>query len=348
MNIKTDSLTQAFTDKASEYLSTAQKIVIVLHKNPDGDAIGSGLGLVHMFELLEKEAIFIVPNQLPIYLNWMKGYDNILVYEKSKNVGKKMIEASDLVLMVDFNHRSRLSEVGDVLLNHGAPSIMIDHHPNPEELANLTYSRTSASSTAEMVYEFITQIFDESKVSQHVAECLFVGIMTDTGSFSYNSSNPATFQIVSNLLQKGIDKDAITDKVYNNYSESRLRLLGHAVNTKMVVMPEYQAAYIYLSKEDMETYNFQPGDTEGFVNYPLSIRNVVVSAIFIEKDEITKCSFRSKGNFPANLVASENFNGGGHVNAAGGESKMGLSETIHKFEQIIPHYEKFLKSDQGN
>lgn len=345
MSIILNSLNKVFTDTALKYISNAKNIVIVSHKNPDGDAIGSGLALMHFFKDLNKKAVFIVPNQLPLYLNWMHGFDEIIVYEHQKDLGKTTTKNADLIVMLDFNHRSRLSEMGDFLLKYEVPKILIDHHPDPEQLADIIYSRVSASSTAEMVYEFITQTFINHTVNKITAECLFVGIMTDTGSFSYNSSNPETFNIVGQLLDKGIDKDNITDKVYNNYSESRLRFLGHAVNTKMKVIPEYQAAYIYLSKDDLQNYHFQPGDTEGFVNYPLSIRNVIFSAIFIEKDEITKCSFRSKGNFPANQVAGDHFHGGGHINAAGGESKLGLSETIHKFEQILPLYAKYLTSD---
>ncbi|MBI9066163.1 MAG: bifunctional oligoribonuclease/PAP phosphatase NrnA [Salinivirgaceae bacterium] len=342
-----EKLDVKFVEKAQQDISQAKNIVIVSHKNPDGDAIGSGLALYHLLKNKNKNVVFVVPNQLPVYLNWMNAYAEILNFELNKEKGLEILDQADLFLMLDFNHRSRLSDMGDKIINSKAAKILIDHHPNPEEIAELIYSRTSASSTAEMVYEFIESVFSLEDINKTIAECLFVGIMTDTGSFSYNSSNPITFGIVSNLLKREIDKDYITDKIYNNYSESRLRLLGHAINTNLRVLPEYQAAYIFLSKKDLENYNFQPGDTEGFVNYPLSIHNVVFSAIFIEKEGVTKCSFRSKGSFPANIVSKENFNGGGHINAAGGESKLGLSETINKFEEILPKYEKFLKQNKS-
>lgn len=337
-----ENISQAFKQAAKSVFHSAENIIILSHKNPDGDAVGSGLALYHFFMELEKKVHFIVPNQLPGYLSWMPGYETIFVYEKQKETGRELLKNADVLIMVDFNHRSRLSEAGDFVIPLKTPKFLIDHHPFPEAIADHIYSRTSASSTAEMVYEFIAGIFGAQYVSHAVATCLFVGIMTDTGSFSYNSSEPLTFEIVGALLKKGIDKDFITDKVYNNFSEHRLRLMGHAMNQRMVVFPEYQTAYLYLTKSDMETYHFAVGDSEGFVNYPLSIRGIVFSAIFIEKDDHTKCSFRSKGDFPANLVAKEHFGGGGHTNAAGGESKASLAETLKKFESVIPNYKNYL------
>lgn len=336
-----ETLTNDFITGARKAISDANHILILTHKNPDGDALGSGLALFHLFGDLKKKVTFITPNHLPVYLNWMTGISDVIVYESHKELGKELIKESDLILMVDFNHRSRLSEVGDVVIPHRVPKIMIDHHPNPEDISTFLYSRTNSSSTAEMVFEFIEQLFGENYITKTIAESLFVGIMTDTGSFSYNSSEPLTFSIVGKLLNKGVQKDDITDNVYNNFSEMRLRMLGHAVNTRMIVLPEYHTAYIYLTKKDLEDYAYEPGDTEGFVNYPLSIRGIVFSAIFIEREGFTKCSFRSKGNFPSNLVAKEHFNGGGHLNASGGESKMSITESLKKFENVLPDYKKY-------
>ncbi|MCK9207242.1 MAG: bifunctional oligoribonuclease/PAP phosphatase NrnA [Salinivirgaceae bacterium] len=337
-----EKITDEFISGARQAIHEAHKVVILTHKNPDGDALGSGLAFFHFFKNLGKEVTFIAPNQLPVYLLWMPGISDVLVYETRKDQGKEIIRAAELLVMVDFNHRSRLSEVGDVVIPHKVPKILIDHHPYPEDIATFIYSRVSSSSTAEMVFEFIEKLFGEDAVTKSVAECLYVGIMTDTGSFSYNSSEPLTFAIVGKLLKKGVDKDSITDKVYNNFSEHRLRLLGHSMNGRMRVVPEYQTAYIFLTKKDLDDYHHEPGDTEGFVNFPLSIRGVVFSAIFIEKEGYTKCSFRSKGSFPANLVAKEHFGGGGHINAAGGECKMPLEESLKKFESILPQYKTYL------
>ncbi len=337
-----ENITQEFSTKAKSFIKKAENIIIVAHKNPDGDALGAGLAMYHLFKNLGKTVNFIVPNQLPVYLNWMPSADNIIVYENKKEFAAKIIGEANLIVMADFSNRGRMSEMGDKIIPLKVPKILIDHHPNPEDIADITYSRTTASSTAEMVYEFIDSLYGKKEIDINIANCLFVGIMTDTGCFNYNSSKPFTFEAISNLLVFGVNKDDIIDRVYNNYSEHRLRLLGHAINSNMKVMPEYGTAYIYLTQTDLANYNFEPGDTEGFVNYPLSIKGIVFTAIFIEKDNYTKCSFRSKGNFPANLVAKDHFGGGGHKNAAGGENKELIKETIAKFESVLPQYKKYL------
>ncbi len=331
-----------FIKDAIQYLASAKNIVLLSHKNPDGDALGSGLALYQYFKEKKISVNFVLPNQLPDYLDWMPNVQNVITYNTQKELALKVISQTDLIIMVDFNHSSRLDKMAEIVLESKAPKIMIDHHPYPESISDILYSRVSASSTAEMVFEFITAINNGEKLSKEIAECLFLGIVTDTGSFSYNSSNPFTFEVVSELLKSGIDKDFVIDKVYNNHSHSRLRLLGYCLNDNMKVLPELSTAYIYLSQADLEKYNFEPGDTEGFVNYPLSIKGIVFSAIFIEKDGYTKCSFRSKGKFPANKVSGDHFNGGGHLNAAGGESKASLKDTIDKFERVLPEYSNFL------
>lgn len=331
-----------FIQATKAFLSSAKNILILSHKNPDGDAMGSGLALLQYFKEKNIEANYVLPNQPPAYLNWMPNAASIVNYSIDKEKAEAIVKQADLIFMLDFNHRSRLGELAEIVLASTSPKVMIDHHPYPEQIVDQMYNRTSASSTAEMVFEFITSHEHSDELSKSIAECLFVGIMTDTGNLSYNSSQPLTFEVVGNLLKSGIDKDNIIDRVYNNYSQHRLRLLGHSVNTKLKVLPEYQAAYIYLSRQDLEDYKFEQGDTEGFVNYPLSIKGIVFSAIFIEKDGFTKCSFRSKGTFPANKVSSDNFRGGGHLNAAGGEFKGSLKKATELFEQVLPNYKQYL------
>lgn len=338
-------ITTQFINDSKYCIKNSQKVVILSHKNPDGDAMGSGLALMQYFIEKGIDVDYVLPNNPPAYLNWLPNAESIVNYSADKEKAEKIVNQGDLIFLLDFNHINRLDELGSLVLANNCCKIMIDHHPYPEKIAEYIYSRTSASSTAEMVYEFITGLEQNNEVSKPIAECLFVGIMTDTGNLSYNSSQPFTFEVVGNLLKKGIDKDCIIDRVYNNYSEYRLRLLGHSVNTKLKVLPEYKAAYIYLSRKDLENYKFEQGDTEGFVNYPLSIKGVVFSAIFIEKDGFTKCSFRSKGTFPANKVAGDNFKGGGHLNAAGGEFKGSLKKAIELFEQVLPKYKQFLNED---
>ncbi len=337
-----ETLTHEFISKAKSFINDAHHIAIVTHKNPDGDAIGSAMALFHYFINIQKKVTFFTPNKLPANVNWMPLIDEVIVYENNKDKGAELLQQADLILMVDFNHRSRLSEMGDKIIPMTVPKIMIDHHPEPEDICDIIYSRVSSSSTAELIYEFIDALSGEESVTRDMAESLFMGIMTDTGSFSYNSSSPRTFEVVAKLLTLGVDKDKITDRVYNNFSEGRLRLLGKAVSTNLTVVNEYKSAYIVLTKDDLNSYNFEYGDTENVVNYPLSIRDVVFSAIFIEKDNYTKCSFRSKGNFPANKVAKEHFSGGGHMNAAGGEFKGSLQQAVQKFESILSFYKEYI------
>lgn len=342
-----ETLTEKTILDTKKLINDSHKIVILSHKNPDGDAVGSGLALYQYLSDMDKDVSFIVPNQLPLYLKWMADINKVLMYNTAREKGNGLVEGAELIIMVDFNHESRLDEMAKQVMKKNVPKILIDHHPNPQPMADYTYSRTSASSTAEMVYEYLSALSGDVVFRKEISESLYVGIMSDTGSFSYNSSNPLTFKIIGKLLEAGIDKDKITDKVYNNFSAHRLKLLGYALNQKMKVFPQYGAAYISLSLKELEKYRFESGDTEGFVNYPLSIKGIEFTAIFIEKEDFTKCSFRSKNNFPANKVASEKFNGGGHLNAAGGTSKLSLKETVKKFEAILPEYKNYLNTEES-
>lgn len=337
-----EQITPEFVRQIIEWIEKAGNILILSHKNPDGDAVGCGLGLYHYFNETGKNSVFIVPDQMPQYLSWMPGFDKVIVQKSQQTQASEWIEKADLIILVDFNHPNRLADMASSITRKEVNKVLIDHHPNPGPMADLVYSRITASSTSEMVYELIAALQNQPVVAKEIAICLFTGLMTDTGCFNYNSSQVLTYQIVGNLLKSGIDKDDIVDKVYSNFSESRLRLLGHSLSQKMVVLPEYQTAYIWLTKAELDEYKHQQGDTEGLVNFPLSIKGIVFSAIFIEKDNLTKCSFRSKGNFPSNLVASEHFNGGGHLNASGGERYLPLQETLQLFEKILPYYKKYL------
>jgi phosphoesterase RecJ-like protein len=239
---------------------------------------------------------------------------------------------------LDFNEASRAGKLKNKILEFTNPKILIDHHPYPTTFCDYTISEIQYSSTAELIYDVVCKTGFEGFITTSSAEALYTGILTDTGSFAHNTSNPNTFKVVSELMRFGINSDKIQSGVYDNFSADRMRLLGYCLSEKMVVYPELRAAMISISKKELEQFNFKPGDTEGFVNYPLSINNIVFSAIFIEKEDIVKASFRSKGNFPANHFSSENFSGGGHLNAAGGESDLSLEETIKKFTQLLPHY----------
>lgn len=339
----TKHIEKTFVESAKKLIDTATNIVIVSHKNPDGDAIGSGLALFHYLKMQNKQVTFILPDFMPQNMLWLPNVDKIVIYKANPTNGDAIIARADLIIMVDFNSFTRLGDSGKSFENSSAKRILIDHHLYPNVQTTAAYSRDGASSTCELMYEFLSEINQTDTLPTDIATCIFTGIMTDTGCFNYNSSEPNTFTTVANLLKSGINKDKIVDHVFNHFSETRLRLLGHSLNKKMRVFPQYHTAYIWLTKSELERYNFQQGDTEGLVNYPLTIDGINFSALFTEKDGLTKCSFRSRGSFPANKVASDHFNGGGHLNAAGGEFYKTIGKTINYFEEILPQYESLFE-----
>ena len=318
-------------------LNAASKISIVPHENPDGDAIGSALGLGQALKNMGKDVAVIPVNDYPDFLKWFSADVPVLVYEKDKKAAKSALFDSDVLICVDFNEEKRAGHLEKMIRSFGKTKILIDHHPYPTAFCHYTVSETQYSSTAELVFDVLAKTQLTAHIDKKAAEALYTGILTDTGGFSHNTSKN-TFRVVSELLEYDIETDKIQSSVFHNFSSDRMRLLGYSLNDKMVVFPEFRAAYISLTKDELKKFNFKPGDTEGFVNYPLSINNIVFSALFIEKDEYVKASFRSKGNFPANAFSSENFNGGGHLNAAGGESFLSFEETIKKFTQLLPKY----------
>ncbi len=325
-------------------IESAERIIILSHKNPDGDAIGSSLGLCHFLEMKGKHVKVIVPNEYPEFLHWLPGNDFVIKYKKEPQLAGKLIEEAELIFSLDFNDLKRLGKLGEIVeKNQTASRILIDHHPYPKPFCDVEISTVHVSSTAELVYHLIQRIDDKALKNKDLCECLYVGVMTDTGCFSFNSSNPATFRAVAHLLQSGIDKDYIYDRIFNNYSAGRMKLMGYCLNHKMHIIPEYHTAYIGLSQKEMKEYDFKMGDSEGFVNLPLSIEGIIFSALFIEKAGHTKISFRSRGNFPVNDFSASHFGGGGHMNAAGGESKESLTESIKHFVSLLPDYSKWLK-----
>jgi bifunctional oligoribonuclease and PAP phosphatase NrnA len=320
-------------------LDRAGAIAIISHINPDGDALGSSLALYHYLVKLGKNVSVIMPNDYPDFLKWLPGSDMVKVFTKNKTASAAAIKQADLLFLLDFNTPSRAGKAEVLIKESDAFKVLIDHHPEPEDFADIIYSDTLSSSTAELIYRFIEITGNNGSVSTIEATCLYTGIMSDTGSFNFNSSQPETYRVLSELLKLGIDKDYIYSKVYDNFSESRLRLLGYCLDQKMVVMDQFKAAFISLSLKEKKMYKYIRGDSEGFVNYPLSIKGIDFAAFFMENDDHVKISFRSKGNFDTNAFA-KNFNGGGHVNASGGESKMSLSETIAKFVYLLSGQEK--------
>jgi len=274
----------------------------------------------------------LTPNYLQEFLKWMTGSDQINVFIKDRKLGRKLISAADLIVFLDFNHSNRLGEAEASVLASKAKKLLIDHHLDPENFADLNISDTQCCSTSELVCQLVTCLNGGLPFRcRPYSEALYVGIITDTGNFEHGNYTPDTMRIVADLLESGLEKDKILNLIYNNFSSDRMRLQGFALNTRMVVMPESRTAYIYLSREDLKQYNHVKGDTEGFVNLPLSIKGIDFTAMFIEKDGFIKLSFRSKGKFPSNEFASNYFSGGGHRNASGGEFKGTLEESIRYF-----------------
>ncbi|TRX70811.1 bifunctional oligoribonuclease/PAP phosphatase NrnA [Carboxylicivirga sp. M1479] len=332
MNIQDKSQIESFTTN----INNSQKVIIVPHNNPDGDALGSSLGLCNTLKNMGKDVTVISPNEFPDFLNWMHGVEDVLIYDKNIKKAKQLINDSELVVFVDFNALSRIKLMGQVFENDTTPRIMIDHHPYPEEnTAPIQISVPEASSTCELLFHVLSEAGLKPYITKEAAECIYAGIMTDTGSLNYNSSRPETYLIVAELLRMGIDKEHIHHMIFHNNSFDRMRLLGHALGEKMERIPDQNAAFIALSQEELKRFNFKPGDTEGFVNQALWIEGVNLSAMFTEKKDIVKISFRSRGGFPANKFSETYFNGGGHFNAAGGESKLKLDETVKRFKEVL-------------
>jgi bifunctional oligoribonuclease and PAP phosphatase NrnA len=324
-----------YTKELSNLFSSSGNILIISHINPDGDAIGSQLALYHYLLSKGTVASMMTPNNLQEFLKWMEGSDQIQVYTRDRRKSRILIREADLIIMVDFNQLNRLGEAEEHVLKSKAKKVIIDHHLNPDGFADITISDPSKCATAELVYEIINEIDGTPFGGRPFAECIYVGIVTDTGNFEHGSYTPRTIRIVADLVEAGIRKERILDQIYNNYSTERMRLLGFALNQRMIVLPESKTAYIWLTREDLNEYQHAKGDTEGFVNLPLSIKGVHFSALFIEKEGFVKISFRSKGNFPTNEFASRYFGGGGHLNASGGEHRDTLGNTIKLFLEAL-------------
>jgi phosphoesterase RecJ-like protein len=324
-------------------LSNKSNIVIVGHKNPDGDAIGSCLGLANFLKQLEHQVTVVMPNDFPEFLKWIPETQIIINYEQHRDNVKNCLSEANLVFTLDFNALNRTGDLAPELMATNADFILIDHHQEPDDYALVTYSDVGMSSTSEMVYNFIEFMGGLNLLNKEIATQLYVGIMTDTGSFRFPATTAATHRIIAHLIEAGAPNSIIHQNVYDTNSPDRLKLLGVALNN-MVMLPEYKTAYITMSQEELNNNNFKKGDTEGFVNYALSMKGVIFAMIFIEnkKEKIIKISLRSKGSFSVNDFSRKYFNGGGHTNAAGGKSSKTLSKTVEEFISILPGYKKEL------
>lgn len=324
-------------------LSVPKNIVIVPHKNPDGDAIGSTLGLYHFLKKHNHNAQVITPNDYPDFLKWVPGEDTILKYDSQSETCHDAIAKADVLFTLDFNAFHRTGGMQSVLEASAAIKILIDHHQEPDDYATYMYSDVRMSSTCEMIYHFIDMLGSTDKIDAEIATCLYLGIMTDTGSFRFHSTTSTTHRIIAELIDKGAQNANIHNNVYDTNSYNRLQLLGCAL-TNLRVLPELRTAYITLSQEELRRFDYKKGDTEGVVNYALSLNDIIFAAIFIEdrQEGIIKISLRSKGSFSVNEFSRAHFNGGGHNNAAGGRSEIALKSTVEKFLSILPQYKDAL------
>lgn len=336
-------MTNEDISKVKELLERPKRVLLVPHKGPDGDAMGSTLALKLLLDAEGHEVELIAPNDYPEFLKWLPGQEKVLIYENEKEKAAKIIENAELIFVLDFNHLSRAGDMHPVLEEAKAPFIMIDHHQQPDDFAVVTYSDVTLCSTCQMVYHFIENIGMKEKITPQIATCLYTGIMTDTGSFRYRSTTSLTHRVVAELIEKGADNTNIHENVYDTSSYSQLQLLGVALQNLKVV-EGLRTAYTTLSQEELDAHNFKKGDTEGFVNYGLSLSGIVFAAIFIENrsEKIIKISLRSKGTFSVNDFARKYFDGGGHTNAAGAKSDLSMKETVDKFIGILPQYKTSL------
>jgi phosphoesterase RecJ-like protein len=333
-----------YTKELSELIDSSDNILLISHINPDGDAIGSQLAIYQYLITIGKNVGMICPNNLPDFLKWMNGTDKINVFINNRKECIGHIKSADLIIMLDFNQPNRLGEAEKYVTASSAPKVIIDHHLHPGSFAKLTISDPSMCATTELIHEVITILNGGVFLNRDYSESIYVGIITDTGNFEHGTFTGRTLRIAADLLDAGIDKDQILDAVYNNFSADRMKLLGLALNERMTLMNEYRTAYIKLTKKDLSDYNHLKGDTEGFVNLPLSIKGIIFSVLFIEKDNFVKLSFRSKGRFPVNELASKYFAGGGHLNASGGEYYDTLENTVNYFLKVLEENKYLLNS----
>jgi len=319
-------------------LQKPANIVITSHHNPDGDALGSSMAMFHILKQLNHNIKVIIPNDYPDFLRWIPENESLIVFESDKKeIAEQAFSESDLVFCCDFNALNRVGKMEKALTEAKGIKLLIDHHPNPDEKAfNFLFSTTAASSTAELVYEFAQNTGLMDFINKEAAECLYAGIITDTGSFSFASNSPQPYLIVADLIKRGINTERLHRLIYDTFSENRIRLLGFAINQKMLILNEFHTALIPLTRKELESFEHKIGDTEGIVNFPLSIKNINLSVMLSEREDLIRLSFRSKGKFPANQIAREYFEGGGHINAAGGNSYVSMEETIQKIINILP------------
>ena len=327
----------------SNLLTQPQHIVITTHHKPDGDAMGSSLGLYNYLIQQGHHAKVIAPTDYPDFLSWMPGNEEVIIYTENTEGSAKLIAGASLIFCLDFNNLSRINDMGELVRASNAQKVMIDHHLDPEDFDDYRHWDIKACATAQLVYDFLANLLNHKElINADVATCLYTGIMTDSASFRLPNTTSAVHRVVADLIDAGAVNWRIHELVYNSANENRLRFLGHCLTNCLEILPEYNTAIIAVSKQDIEKYDVNTGDTEGIVNYALAIASIRLAAFIVERDDKVKLSLRSKGDFPANEICKKYFNGGGHRNAAGGQSENSLLQVVDQFKLILPEYKKLL------
>jgi bifunctional oligoribonuclease and PAP phosphatase NrnA len=327
-----------------QLIRVPQNVAIMSHRNPDGDAIGSSLAMKHYLEQYGHTVHVLFPSEFPKEFEVLPGSGDILIWDIHTEESKQVLSQKNLFFFLDFNALSRIDRLGDFVRDLPGQRVMIDHHLYPDPIADFMFSEPEASSTCEMVYRFIDGLGDLIKINPTVGKCILTGLITDTGSFRH-ATNPTVYRIAADLVERGTDDTAVQDMIFNSNEEKNLRLLGHCLSNRMEYWPEFRTALIWLSKKDYEQFNIQRGDTEGIVNYLLSIRDVQLAAFIHNQPTVVKLSLRSKGDLDVQEICKKHFNGGGHKNASGAYSHSSLKDTIEKFRKILPEYQEKLKAN---
>src|SRR5690606_15366411 len=326
-----------------EELSKPKQIVITTHHKPDGDALGSSLAVYHWLKAKGHTVHVVVPSDFPAFLDWMPGRENIVVYTANKADSDVLIANADIIYCLDFNGLSRIHAMADSVKNAGGVKIMIGHHLDPEGFDDYRHWDSDAAASAQLVYDFIVHVMaDQQSITPEIATCLYTGLMTDTGSFRFQTTTPQVHLIAADLITRGAKNWEIHEYVYNSSSENRLKFLGFCLLNRLEVLPEYHTALFSISRQDLNRFNITTGDTEGLVNYALSISGIKLAALIIDRTDQVKLSLRSVGTFPCNELSKKHFNGGGHRNAAGGNSNEPLDKVVAKFKSILPAYNELL------
>lgn len=329
-------------DRIRELLTRSERVVITCHLTPDGDAIGSSLGLLHTLSAIGKHVSIVTPDMVPKSLLFLPGAKEAVAYTRHEEFATRLLNEADLIFCLDFNEPRRVDRLEQALLGAKAPKVLIDHHLHPGDFADVIISHPEASSTSMLVFRVLCRLELFDRIDRQAAECIFTGMMTDTGNFSYNSNEPDLYIVIAELLKKGIDKDRLYQRACNTFSESSLRLNGYALSEKMELLADHRCSLITLEADELQRFSYEKGDTEGLVNKPLAMPEIIWSVYLREDPGQIKVSMRSKGSFPVNEVCKQVFGGGGHLNAAGAEFKGSLTECIATLREAMPRFDQYL------